>query len=385
MAGALVTTNVLQTAVAMGMKALRERVVLPRLVNRNYEQEITGVKIGATVNVAVPASITTRSVTPDVVPPAVTAVTPTSIPVTVDQWDEAAFAMDDKGIAQVLRGVIPMQLSEAIKAIANTIDNYLWGLTHNTDGFYGYAGVAGTTPFSTSLSEFLSVDQLAQEQLMDPDPRFMIINPAARANALGLRAIQDFSFKGDRSGLMYGEIGTIVNALWLMSQNVPSHTAGTASGATTDGSAYAVGIKTVTLASAGTGTILAGDIITFAGDTQTYVVVTGDADVSDAGTVVFEPGLKVVIATAAVAITVKASHVMNLLLHRDAIAFAMAPLMQTAMTPSRQANTAVAIDEESGLSLRLEVSDQYKQTQWAFDALYGGKVVRREFGVRLAG
>jgi len=385
MAGALVTTNVLQTAVAMGMKALRERVVLPRLVNRNYEQEITGVKIGATVNVAVPASITTRSVTPDVVPPAVTAVTPTSIPVTVDQWDEAAFAMDDKGIAQVLRGVIPMQLSEAIKAIANTIDNYLWGLTHNTDGFYGYAGVAGTTPFSTSLSEFLSVDQLAQEQLMDPDPRFMIINPAARANALGLRAIQDFSFKGDRSGLMYGEIGTIVNALWLMSQNVPSHTAGTASGATTDGSAYAVGIKTVTLASAGTGTILAGDIITFAGDTQTYVVVTGDADVSDAGTVVFEPGLKVAIATAAVAITVKASHVMNLLLHRDAIAFAMAPLMQTAMTPSRQANTAVAIDEESGLSLRLEVSDQYKQTQWAFDALYGGKVVRREFGVRLAG
>ena len=62
-------------------------------------------------------------------------------------------------------------------------------------------------------------------------------------------------------------------------------TSGTASGATTNNAGYAVGATTITLASAGTGTILAGDVITFAGDTNQYNVVSGDADVSNGGTI----------------------------------------------------------------------------------------------------
>jgi hypothetical protein len=380
MAGALVTTNILQTLVAMGLDTLRERCVMPRIVNREYEQEIVGVKRGATVNVAVPATIATRSVTPDVVPPAVTAVTPTSIPVTVDQWNEAPFALDDKGIAQVLGGIVPMQAKEAIKALANTIDNYLWAFYKK---FYGYAGVAATVPFATDLSEYLDADKLANDQLMDPDPRFMLINTAARANALGLRAIQDASYRGSTQGIVYGEIGEILGARWAMTQNVPTHTKGTEDGNyVINNGLIAIGTKTLTV-DGGSGTILEGDVFTLPGDTQTYVVVStvGGGTVTS---IVIEPGLKVATVDG-YALTFKAGGPQNLLIHRDAIAFAMAPLQDTAQTENRKANTAIAIDEESGLSLRLEVSDQYKQTQWAFDALYGAAVVRREFGVRVAG
>ena len=383
MAGALVTTNLLQTLVAMGLNAMRERVVLPRIVNREYEQMIVGAKRGSTVNVAVPASITVRTVAPDVVPPAVTAVTPGYVPVTLAEWEEAPFAMDDKGLAQVQAGILPMQATEAIKALANKIDAYLWGLVHGTYGFYGYAGVAGTTPFANDDSAFRDARRQANKQLMDPEPRYLLLDPDAESNALGLRQYTDMSYTGSPEGIIKGILGEKSGVTFIMTQNVPTHTAGTAALATTDGSAYAVGTKTITLASAGTGTILAGDVITFAGDTQPYVVVTGDADVSDAGTVVFEPGLKVAIATAAVAITVKATHVCNLLLHRDAIAFAMAPLAETRLTGNEMISEA--IDEESGLSLRLEVTRQHKQYQWSWDALYGGNVIRREFGVRLAG
>jgi hypothetical protein len=80
MAGALVTTNMLQTLVAMGLSALRERIVLAKNVNRDYEGAHLAAKMGATVNIMVPAAIATRDVAPDVVPPAVTAVTPTSVP-----------------------------------------------------------------------------------------------------------------------------------------------------------------------------------------------------------------------------------------------------------------------------------------------------------------
>ena len=123
MAGALVTTNILNTVAAMGLSALREKIVMPRLVNRDYEEQISGAKKNATVNVSIPASITARTVAPDVVPPAVTAVTPTVKAVTLDQWYEAPFAMDDKGLAQVQKGIVPMQITEAIKAIANNVDN----------------------------------------------------------------------------------------------------------------------------------------------------------------------------------------------------------------------------------------------------------------------
>jgi hypothetical protein len=167
-----------------------------------------------------------------------------------------------------------------------------------------------------------------------------------------------------------------------MDQNIPTHTAGTAAGATTNNAGYAVGIKTITLASAGTGTVLTGDIITFAGDTQTYVVVTGDADVSNGGTLVFEPGLKVAIATSNTAITLKASHAVNLLIHRDCFALATRPLDSSTMGLGLFQS---AVDPVSQLALRLEISREHKRTRFSYDILYGAQCVRPEFGVRIAG
>lgn len=81
---------------------------------------------------------------------------------------------------------------------------------------------------------------------------------------------------------------------------------GTASSATTDTAGYAVGVSTVTLASAGTGDIRAGDEITFTGDTQVYRVTSGDTDVSNGGSVSFTPALQTAIAGSATAITLDA-------------------------------------------------------------------------------
>jgi hypothetical protein len=80
---------------------------------------------------------------------------------------------------------------------------------------------------------------------------------------------------------------------------------GTAAGATTDAAGYAIGVTTLTLASAGTGTILAGDAITLAGDPNIYIVAIGDTDVSNGGTIVLaSPGLRTVLSAATKAITI---------------------------------------------------------------------------------
>ena len=385
MAGALVTTNILGTTVAMGLNTLREQLALVHIANRDYEREITAQKRFATVNVSVPAAVAARVVAPDVVPPAVTAVTPTSVPITLNQWYEAPFAMDDKGLAQVDRGILPMQAKEAIKGLANTIEDYLWSLYTTS---YGYAGVAGTTPFATDLSDYLEARRVANTQLMDTVPRFMVINEVAEASALGLRAFQDASFRGDAEGIINGQIGRKLGATWVMTQRVPTHTAGSyGDGANTgyqvdNGAGYAAGTATVAVKGGALGTLIAGDIISFANHTQTYVVASSVG----AGTVTavtFTPALVAAVVDSE-DITSRASHVLNSLIHRDAIAFAMAPLIDTVQVPGASM-TSTAVDEVSGLSLRLEVTRQHKQVQWSFDALWGAAVVRANAWIRLAG
>jgi len=386
MAGALVTTNILSTIVAMGLATLRENLALVYIANRDYEGFITAAKRFATVNVSVPAAVATRTVAPDVVPPAVTAVTPTSIPVTLTEWKEAPFAMDDKGLMQVDRGILPMQASEAIKSLANGIEDFLWSLYPKS---YGYSGVAGVTPFASDTGAYLDARKVGNKQLMAMDPRYMVLDVDAEANALGLRAFQDASFRGDTDGIINGMIGRKLGANWMMSQRVPTHTTGAAGTyLVNNGAGYAIGIKTVTVDGGALGAYVAGDIIQFTGiggvtgHSQTYTVVSsvGGATVTS---ITFEPGLVVAIVDNEL-INKKGSHVLNSLIHRDAIAFAMAPLLDAVIVPGAS-NQAVAIDDVSGLALRLEVTRQHRQVQWSFDALYGATVVRPNAWVRLAG
>jgi hypothetical protein len=378
MANTNTVTNVIQQLLAQGLLALRENAQMPRLVNRGYES-VAGEK-GSTIDIPIPSAITAQDVTPSYVPPDDAGISPTNVSINLDQWVEAPFFLTDKELLEVQEGTIPMQASEAIKALANDVDDYLFSLYKRV---FGWSGVGGTTPFQTDLTEYLDARKELNNQLAPMDPRYSVINADAEAAALGLRAFQDASFRGDADGIIRGQIGEKLGAMWVMDQNVPSHTAGDASGATTNAAGYALGIKTITLASAGTGDILEGDVITFANHAQTYAVVTGDADVSDGGTVVFYPGLKTALPTSAQAITVKPDHVVNLAFHRDAFALASRPF--AGADPMGLGTYMSAVDPVSRLALRLEVSRQHKRTRFSYDILYGAQLVRPELAARMAG
>lgn len=76
------------------------------------------------------------------------------------------------------------------------------------------------------------------------------------------------------------------------------------------------------------------------------------------------------------------SYVNNLCFHRDAFVLASRPLNDI-IVPGSQ--IAYATDEVTGLTLRLEVSRQNKQTQWSFDILYGVTDLRPELAVKVYG
>lgn len=371
-------TAVIPKLLAQGLQALREVAIMPQLVNRAYETQ-AGNK-GSTIDVPIPSAVAAQDVSPAATPPSTADAAPTSVPIALDRWKEAPFYLTDKELLEVDAGVIPMQASEAIKALANTVNADILSLYKD---IYGYEGTAGTTPFATDTSAATLVRRTLNKQLAPMGDRRFVLDPDAEANALNLRGFQDNAWRGDDAGIVEGQIGRKFGFDWYMHQLIPTHTAGTASGATTNATGYAAGLETVTLASAGTGTFVVGDVITFAGHTQTYVITAGDADVSNGGTISFKPGLAVALAASAVAITRKAGGVQNLAFHRDAFAFATRPLEGAAEGLGSIIQSVV--DPLSGLSLRLEVSREHKRTRYSYDILYGRATVRRELACRLAG
>jgi hypothetical protein len=364
-------TAVVPQLLAQGLLALRQMAVMPRYVNRAYEA--TAGEKGSSIDVPIPSAITAVEVAPSYVAPDDAGVSPTSVNIPLSEWYEAPFFLNDKEMLEVQSGTIPMQATEAVKALANNVDNAILGLY---TAVYGYAGVAGVTPFSADLSEFLDARKTLNNQLAPTDPRFVAIDPDAEANALGLRAFQDAAFRGDRDGILNGQIGFKLGSTWFMDQNMPTHTVGNWSAGTASGTA---GSNTVTI-NAGTGAFVVGDVLLFAGDTQTYAVQTVTGTAPTTSITVF-PVLQTSPSTAA--ITRKASHQVNLAFHRDAFAFASRPF--AGADPMGLGVFQSAVDPVSGLTLRLEVSRQYKRTRFAYDILYGVKCIRPELACRIAG
>ena len=370
---------------AQGLVALRQQAVAPRFVNRGYEKE--GGQVGSTVTIPVPSAISAAAVTPGPTQPANSDLTSTSKTIVLDQWYEARFYLSDKDKLQVVANQIPVQASEAIKSLANNVDSAI--LAHYKN-FHGASGTPGTTPFASDLSEFLAGRKNLTNQLSDVSPRFSLIDADAEANALGLRAFQDASFRGDRDGILNGNIGFKLGSEWAVDQNIPFHTeaqAGTA--LVDDGTGYAVGIKTVHM-DGFTTKPAKGDRFTLnqaaSTDSQSYTVVSSTTLAGTDSDVTFEPGLKVALASGddSSAVDFVGDYRANIMAHRDAIAFVNRPLLSS-NDISDGGRAMGTVDPVSGLALRLEIVRGYKQIMYSFDVLYGSNLVRGEFGNVLYG
>ncbi len=174
-----------------------------------------------------------------------------------------------------------------------------------------------------------------------------------------------------------GVLGNLYGFNLRESAQIQSTTKGTAASATTDNAGYAVGATVLTLASAGTGTIVAGDILTFAGDTNKYVVASGDSDVSSGGTITLaEPGLRVAMSAATKAITVFGTSARNTAFSRNAI------LLSTRLPASVQGDLATdrqtITDPNSGISFELSMYPGDRMVHYEVACVWGVTVIKPE-------
>lgn len=376
---------------ARGLKVLREQCIMPRLVNTDYSSEAK--MKGDTIDVPIPSAVSTVDVVPATVPIAVDDAVPDKVQIQLNNWKQnKPIHLTDKDMVEIDKSAhfLPGQMEEAIKGLANAVNQSIWTEYYTV---YGAVGSAGATPFDATgkLAAAVQARKLLNSQLCPRDMRRAVLDFDAEANFLLLAEISDTSqVAGEKGPKFEGEIGRKLGFDWFTDDHVPSHTAGTPGGTPVvndPGSALALGDKSVPIdgLTVTTGDYHKGDIITFAGHSQQYAVqALATANGSGEVTVSIEPGLVAVPADGE-AVSLVASHVVNVAFHRDAFALAVRPLQASTADLQLGSKIMSMQDPKTGLPLRLEVSRQHKQVVWEFDILWGVRCVRPALAVRILG
>ena len=273
------------------------------------------------------------------------------------------------------------KIAQAIRKLTNQVEADLCGLQST---FSRAVGTAGTTPFGTAndytdASKALQVLKDNGSPLQDNQ---LVINTNAGVNMLGKQA--NVSDAGSDSILRQGVLLDVNGMPIRESAQVNSVAAvgTTANAVTTAG--HAVGSTSIVLKAGGSGTILAGDVITFAGDTNQYVVVTGVGAVSGATIVIAAPGLRQALPVGDKAITITAASSRNMAFNRSAIVLA-------ARAPARPSegdmasDVIVITDPRSGLSMEFAMYQGYRKVRYEVALAWGVKNIKPEHTALLLG
>jgi hypothetical protein len=348
----------------------------------------TRAAVGQTVRSPVAPAATASDITPAVTPPDDGNQTIGSVSMTISKarrvpirWNgEERLGLDNNGASYNI--ILRDQFAQGMRTLVNEMEADLAANAIYASRAYG---TATTAPFASNLGDVAQMRKILVDNGAPMGDLQMVMNTTAGAALRTLTQLTKANEAGDTSLLRRGVLLDLEGFALRESAAITRPTAGTGASATTNTAGYAVGATTITLASAGTGTIVAGDVITFAGDTNKYLVVTGDADVSNGGTFVLAaPGLRKALAASAVAITVVAISSRNLAFARSALALAArAPALPDGgdMADDR----TIITDPVSGLSFEVSLYRQYRQIQYEIAAAWGTATIKPEHMAVLLG
>jgi len=360
-------------------KVSRELVGFVPAVSRDSSAE--GAALNQTINIPVVGAVSGGDIAPNTTAPDDGNFTPANVTMSISKsryWPIRWQAEEQLAVGQtgLLGQVQSDRFAQAVRAAVNEVETDLAALHIYASRAYG---TYNTQPFGTAadLSDMAQMLKLLEDNGAPGDYQ-AVFGSSAWAN---IRGKQSVLFKVNEAGtadlLRRGQLGDIFGVALHNSAAVKTAvTAGTNNGsAATDTTGYAIGSTTITLGSAGTGTILAGDIITFAGDSNKYVVKTGDTDVSNGGTIVLqEPGLRVALAASAVTITTVAATDRNMVFAKSAIALVTrAPAMPQGGDAATDVMTIT--DPVSGLAFQVCEYKQYRQIRYELGLAWGVKMV----------
>lgn len=269
------------------------------------------------------------------------------------------------------------QIAQAMRTLANEIEGDI--LTEAYQNASRAVGTAGTTPFGSDFDLVAQARQILVDNGAPMDGQStMVLNTLAGTNLRNLAQLQRVNEAGGDQLLRQGVLLDLQGLMLKESAGVQSHTQGTGANFVTNGT-FAVGDTAIDV-DGGTGTIVAGDVITFAGDTNNYVVVGA---LSGGTVTITSPGLRQSLADG-VAVTVGDDYTGNVAFHRRAIELAIrAPAVPVGGDIADDA--MVVQDPFSGLVFEIRSYKGYRKAMFEVAAAFGVKAWKPDFIASILG
>jgi hypothetical protein len=271
------------------------------------------------------------------------------------------------------------QIAQAMRTLTNEMEADLAEEAYQNSS--RAFGTAGTTPFGSNFSEVAEIRQILVDNGMPQNDGqvSLVLNTLAGTNLRQLAQLQQANTAGGTDLLRQGVLLDLQGLAIRESAQIQSHTKGTGASYLLNDASSAIG-DTVIAADGGSGTILAGDVVTFAGTTDKYVVTSalsgGSFTIGGTGLVAAEADND--------AITVGDSYTANVAFHRRALELAVrAPAVPQGGDTADDALTVQ--DPVSGLVFEVRVYKGYRKTMIEVAASWGVKAWKSDFIATLLG
>jgi len=267
------------------------------------------------------------------------------------------------------------QIAQAFRVLTNEMENDVCdALALGASRAYG---TAGTTPFASTLADSAQARKILDDNGAPSSSRSLVIDTSAGAALRTLGQLTKANEAGTSMTLRDGELLNLQGFSVRESAQINGATAGTGTSYVLNGAA-SEGDTTIAI-DTGSGTVLAGDVVTI--DGNKYVVTTGVA--APGSIVIAAPGLVADVADTST-VTVNATSQRNLAFSSDALLLAN-------RLPVFPAEGDLAIDNEiitdprTGISFDLRVYPGDGMVLYRIHALWGWVAKKPEHAAILLG
>jgi hypothetical protein len=282
------------------------------------------------------------------------------------------------------RPILQDQFAQAMRTLTNEMESDLASLHATTSRAYG---VAGTTPFASDLSDTAQVRKILVDNGAAVSDMRLVIDTTAGAKMRTLTQLSKANEAADNTLLRQGILLDVHGMPIRESAQIVTTGSNVITGAVTVTGTNAIGATSIGLTTAGGAGVaaLAGDIITFAGDTNKYVIAAAvTIGASTTGTVVLAaPGLRIAkVATTVLSGVTAAARSMG---------FSKSAIVLATRAPARPEEGDMAddvmmiTDPRSGISFEVALYKQYRQVRYEISAAWGFKNFKPEHSAILLG
>ncbi|WP_145533517.1 P22 phage major capsid protein family protein [Yersinia alsatica] len=256
-------------------------------------------------------------------------------------------------------GIRRDQIAQAMRTLVNEIEVDVGLLAYKTSRA---SGTAGTTPFATNLGDTAQVRKILSDNGAPLSDLQCVIDTTAGANIRTLAQLTKANEAGTTALRAQGTLLELHGFTVRESAGVAQHVPGTGASYVTNG-ALVAGATTIP-AQTGTGTIIAGDVVTIGA--YKYVVATA---LSGGSFTIGAPGLRAAVATGAT-ITVASAFVANFAFSRSAIVLATrAPALPE--EGDMASDRIMLQDPRTGMAFEVSMYKQYRRVRYEIAAAWG--------------